>query len=61
MGVADVDLRPGDGGAARCARLSGELALDMFERLYEEAHTDLEVQTVEGLLRGLFEDGTRAT
>ena len=37
------------------ARLTGELALDLLERLYDEAHTDLEVQAVAGLIK-TFED-----
>ncbi len=41
------------------ARLTGALALDMLERLFDEAHTDLELQTVLGLL-GLFRDETEA-
>lgn len=39
------------------ARLTAALALDMLERLYDEASTDLEVQAVRGLL-GLFQDQT---
>ena len=32
------------------ARLPPELVLLLFERMYEQAHTDLEVQAVDGLL-----------
>jgi len=39
------------------ARLSGSLSISLFERLYNEAQTDLEVGAVEGLL-GLTEDET---
>ncbi len=39
------------------ARLTPSLALDMLERLYDEAHTDLEVQAVAGLLQ-MFQDVT---
>lgn len=42
------------------ARLDGSLALDLFERLAEEAHTDLEVQAALGLTE-LFDDQTEAT
>lgn len=39
------------------ARLSPELALDLLERLLDEAHTELELQAVLGLLE-LFADET---
>lgn len=41
------------------ARLTATLALDLLERLYDEAQTDLEVQAVAGLL-GLFQETTEA-
>lgn len=44
-------------------RLPPGLALDLFDRLLDEAHTELEIRTVAGLLQGLFVDneqeGTR--
>ena len=37
-------------------RLPPGLALDLFDRLLDEAHTELELQTAQGLLEGLFEE-----
>ncbi len=35
------------------ARLTTDLVLDLLDRLLDEAHTDLEVQAVAGLIEGL--------
>lgn len=42
------------------ARLNADLALDLLDRLEAEAQTDLEIQTVVGLLEELFQDESEA-
>jgi hypothetical protein len=42
------------------ARLNADLALNLLDRLEAEAQTDLEIQTVAGLLEELFQDESEA-